>query len=178
MCTSKHAAAMHNTLNIAQYIADASCIHANNLHLHMNATSDTQQVSTQYGCRRAMANVDQADEIGKKFAEHFYNTFKTNKQGLGGLYHSEGILNWEGQRHVGQQAITQKHNSLPFNNIDFKFRTIDCQPTAGGGVIVFVTGQLLTEGETKPLDFSQVFHLVSANSSWVLSNDMFRLNYG
>lgn len=123
-----------------------------------------------------MAN--SGDQIGKQFAEHFYNTFKTNKQNLGSLYHAEAILDWEGNKHVGQQAITQKHNSLQFGNIDFKLRTVDCQPTASSGVIVFVTGQLLTEGETKPLDFSEVFHLVQQNSTWVLTNDMFRLNYG
>jgi len=47
-----------------------------------------------------------------------------------------------------------------------------------GGVLVFVTGQLLTEGESRPMAFSQVFHLAPMNNSWVVTNDIFRLNYG
>lgn len=125
-----------------------------------------------------MQSVDQAETIGKQFVDHYYNVFKTDKASLGRLYHAESIMNWEGKRHIGQQAIATHLAGLPFGKIDFKFNTVDCQPTASSGVTVFVTGQLLTEGETKPLNFSQVFHLLNANNSWMLSNDMFRLNYG
>ena len=45
------------------------------------------------------------------------------------------------------------------------------------GIVVFVSGQLLVEGETHPLKFSQVFHLLPANGSYFVLNDMFRLNY-
>lgn len=125
-----------------------------------------------------MQSVDQAETIGKQFVDHYYTVFKTDRANLGRLYHTESIMNWEGKRHIGQQAIATHLAGLPFGNIDFKFSTVDCQPTAGSGVVVFVTGQLITEGETKPLNFSQVFHLMNANNSWMLSNDMFRLNYG
>ena len=37
---------------------------------------------------------------------------------------------------------------------------------------------LQTEGESKPLNFSQTFHLMPVGSSFVVTNDMFRLNYG
>ena len=47
-----------------------------------------------------------------------------------------------------------------------------------GGLVVFVTGQLITDGESKPLNFSQVFALMNAGGSYVVTNDMFRLNYG
>jgi Nuclear transport factor 2 (NTF2) domain len=125
-----------------------------------------------------MQSIEQAEQIGKQFVEHFYQVFKTDKASLGRLYHAESILNWEGRRFVGQQAISAQHSGLPFGSIDFKFRTVDCQPTAGGGVLVFVTGQLITEGESKALDFSQIFHLLNANNAWMISNDMFRLSYG
>jgi hypothetical protein len=35
-----------------------------------------------------------------------------------------------------------------------------------------------TEGETRPIKFSQCFHLMPAGASWFVFNDMFRLNYG
>ena len=43
---------------------------------------------------------------------------------------------------------------------------------------MFVSGDLLPEGETRPLKFAQVFHLMPAGASWFVFNDMFRLNYG
>jgi hypothetical protein len=125
-----------------------------------------------------MQSIDQAEAIGKQFVEHYYHVFKTDKASLGRLYHAESILNWEGKRHLGQQAIAQHLSGLPFGKIDFKFSTVDCQPTASAGVLVFVTGQLITEGEERALNFSQVFLLQNANNAWMLSNDMFRLNMG
>ena len=37
---------------------------------------------------------------------------------------------------------------------------------------------LQPEGETNPLKFSQTFHLVPVGGSYIVSNDLFRLNYG
>ena len=125
-----------------------------------------------------MQSPDQAEQIGKQFAEHYYNTFKTDRSSLGRLYHPESIMNWEGKRHIGQQAISQHLAALPFGKVEFKFSTLDTQPTASSGVLVFVTGQLMTEGEARALNFSQVFMLMNANNAWMLSNDMFRLNLG
>jgi hypothetical protein len=34
------------------------------------------------------------------------------------------------------------------------------------------------DGEANALKFSQVFHLMPVGSSFVVTNDMFRLNYG
>jgi hypothetical protein len=124
-----------------------------------------------------MQSVDQAETIGRQFVEHYYNTFQTDKGSLGRLYHAESIMNWETKRHIGQQAIAQHLATLPFGKIEFKIVTTDCQPTSASGVMVFVTGQLLTEGESRPLNFSQIFHLMNANNAWMLSNDMFRLNH-
>ena len=35
-----------------------------------------------------------------------------------------------------------------------------------------------TEGESRAIKFSQVFHLMPAGTSWFVFNDLFRLNYG
>ena len=121
---------------------------------------------------------EQADAIGKQFVQHYYQVFKTDRASLGRLYHGESVLNYQQKVIVGQQAIAQHLQGLPFGNIDFQFTAVDCQPTVSAGVLVFVTGKLITEGETRPLNFSQVFLLVNANGSWLLSNDIFSLNYG
>jgi len=55
--------------------------------------------------------------------------------------------------------------------------SIDAQPSVAGGILVFVTGQLLPEGEANALKFSQAFHLAPLGGSFVVTNDLFRLNY-
>jgi hypothetical protein len=72
----------------------------------------------------------------------------------------------------------QKLGALPFANCQHRVASLDAQPSVGGGILVFVTGQLLPEGETNPLKFSQAFHLVPVGGSFVVTNDLFRLNYG
>ena len=54
--------------------------------------------------------------------------------------------------------------------------SIDAQLSPSGGILVFATGQLLPEGETNPLKFSQCFHLAAVGGSFAVSNDVFRLN--
>lgn len=118
------------------------------------------------------------DQVAQAFAHHYYDTFKNNRPGLSGLYQNESIMSWEGKRHVGQQAIVQHLVNLPFTKIEHKLSTLDAQPSVAQGVMVFITGQILTENESQPLKFSQVFHLVQVGGSYMVSNDMFRLNYG
>ncbi|KAK9835868.1 hypothetical protein WJX74_009852 [Apatococcus lobatus] len=117
-------------------------------------------------------------DVGKAFVDHYYNTFDTNRSALGGLYTAEAMLTFEGTETQGQQAIQQKLSSLPFQQCKHHVASLDVQLSNANGIIVFATGQLLTEGESNPLKFSQVFHLVSSNNSFALTNDLFRLNYG
>lgn len=122
-------------------------------------------------------DLNQVDSIAKAFALHYYDTFKNNRQGLASLYQNESIMSWEGQRHVGQPAIVQHLVGLPFQKVEHQLTTLDAQPSTQNGVIVFITGQLLVDAESKPLKFSQIFNLVQVGTSYVVSNDMFRLNY-
>ena len=93
----------------------------------------------------------------------------------------------------GTQAIVSKLTSLPFQRCQHKVTSLDSHAVPSGGVLVFVTGQLLvstfeamtwillqvftsgvlflqTEGESRPMPFSQVFHLANINGSWVVTN--------
>jgi len=123
----------------------------------------------------SMAN---PSEIGKAFVDHYYKTFDTNRSSLGSLYQDQSYLTFEGGESQGAQNIVAKLVALPFQKCQHHISSVDTQPSLSGGIMVFVTGQLMTEGEANALKFSQIFHLAPAAGSYVVSNDMFRLNYG
>lgn len=119
-----------------------------------------------------------ADGIGKAFLQYYYQLFETNRAQLGTLYQDASMLTFEGQKYQGAAAIVSKLSSLGFAQCKVAATSIDCQPSVSGGIIIFVTGNIVTEGEAHSQKFSQVFHLMSVGSSYVVTNDMFRLNYG
>lgn len=119
------------------------------------------------------------DAVGKAFTDHYYATFDTNRQNLAGLYQDQSLLTFEGQKFQGVQQILGKLTTLPFQQCQHRISSLDSQPSTSGGILVFVTGQLLPEGESNPLKFSQTFHLAATGTgSFVVTNDLFRLNYG
>ncbi|KAI7839551.1 hypothetical protein COHA_006678 [Chlorella ohadii] len=118
------------------------------------------------------------EAVAKAFTDHYYSTFDTARPNLAGLYQDQSMLTFEGQKFQGTQAIMGKLTSLPFQACKHHISSLDAQPSLSGGVLVFVTGQLLPEGETNPLKFSQTFHLAPVGGSFVVTNDLFRLNYG
>jgi hypothetical protein len=123
-----------------------------------------------------MANDPNA--VAKAFTDHYYSTFDTNRPGLASLYQDQSMLTFEGQQFQGTQSIMEKLTGLPFQSVQHRVVSLDAQPSVGGGLVVFVTGQLITDGESKPLNFSQVFALMNVGGNYVVTNDMFRLNYG
>ena len=88
-------------------------------------------------------------------------------------------MTFEGEQFQGQQAIVTKLAGLPFQRVQHQVVKADMQPNpTNGGIICFVTGNLLVDDNTNPLKFAEVFHLVPAGGSWAICNDMFRLNIG
>jgi len=47
-------------------------------------------------------------EIGKAFAQHYYQTFDTNRAALHSLYQNESMLTFENEQFMGMQAIMTK----------------------------------------------------------------------
>jgi hypothetical protein len=82
------------------------------------------------------------EEVGKAFVMHYYNIFDTNRAGLQSLYQDMSMMTFEGEKIQGAQAITQKLTSLHFQTVKHEVITADSQPTASGGVLVFVCGNL------------------------------------
>jgi len=130
--------------------------------------------STQYP---TMADIQ---AIADQFIAFYYQTFDTNRAGLQSLYRDHSMLTWESTPLQGASAIAEKLVSLPFEKVQHKVITTDAQPSSPteASIIVSVTGQLLVDDSTNPLNFSQVFQLIPESGSYYVFNDIFRLNYG
>jgi len=104
--------------------------------------------------------------------------FDTNRQALQGLYQDGSMLSFESEQFMGIQAIMTKLTTLKFNTVQHQVSTLDSQPTPSGGIICFVTGKLIVDGDANPLMFGQTFQLMpTPQGSWYIHNDLFRLNY-
>ncbi|KAI9056954.1 nuclear transport factor 2 [Trametes sanguinea] len=118
--------------------------------------------------------------IAKQFTDFYYTTFDTNRGGLQGLYRDSSMLTWEGTPILGAANIAEKLTTLPFEKVQHKITTLDAQPSSPtvASLIVSVTGLLVVDDSTNPLQFSQVFQLIPDAGSYYVYNDIFRLNYG
>ncbi|TFL07833.1 nuclear transport factor 2 [Pterulicium gracile] len=120
------------------------------------------------------------NEVAKQFTDYYYNTFDTNRKGLQPVYREHSILTWEGQEFRGAENIFEKLESLPFQRVQHKVTTLDAQPSnpSINSLLVLVTGLLLVDDESNPMQFTQSFQLIPDGESYWVYNDVFRLNYG
>ncbi|GAA5877552.1 hypothetical protein JCM16303_003376 [Sporobolomyces ruberrimus] len=118
--------------------------------------------------------------IAQQFTQFYYNQFDSDRKGLAPLYRDHSMLSFEGQQFQGAAAIVEKLGGLPFESIKHNVATMDAQPSATdkASMIVLVTGQLLTGGDSNPLNFSQTFQLIPEAGNYYVFNDVFRLVYG
>uniref|UniRef100_A0A7C9CVH8 NTF2 domain-containing protein n=2 Tax=Opuntia streptacantha TaxID=393608 RepID=A0A7C9CVH8_OPUST len=121
----------------------------------------------------------QVEIVGRAFVEHYYKLFDADRPSLTSLYQPSSLLTFEGQKFQGVEDISSKLNSLPFDQCRHLISTVDSQPSfLNGGILVFVSGSLQLAGEEHHLRFSQMFHLIpTAQGSFFVQNDIFRLNY-
>ncbi|KAF8626331.1 hypothetical protein AX15_004992 [Amanita polypyramis BW_CC] len=120
------------------------------------------------------------NSIAQQFTDFYYSTFDSNRSDLSSLYRDTSMLTFEGSPIQGTKAILEKLTNLPFQKVVHKVITRDAQPSnpSVASLIVNVTGLLLVDDGDKPLQFSQVFHLLPEGGSYYVLNDIFRLNYG
>ncbi|GJJ12252.1 hypothetical protein Clacol_006493 [Clathrus columnatus] len=78
-------------------------------------------------------------DIAKQFTAYYYSTFDADRKALAPLYKTV-------------------HQIL----------TVDAQPSTPGSLIVLVTGNLLIDDNTMPLQFSQAFQLVQDGGSFYM----------
>jgi len=135
-------------------------------------------LSAEGRCAAMAAPNAQFMEIGPAFVTHYYQQFDTNRPALQSLYQDSSMLTFEKEQFMGMQAIMTKLTTLAFQTVQHQVTTIDCQPTLGNAISVFVTGKLVVDGSPNALMFAQTFVLgPTAEGSWYIHNDMFRLNY-
>ncbi|KAH9970370.1 hypothetical protein BGW80DRAFT_1330043 [Lactifluus volemus] len=118
--------------------------------------------------------------VAKQFTDFYYQTFDSSRAQLAPLYRDTSMLTFEGNPCQGTANIIEKLTSLPFSKVLHKVTTLDAQPSnlSIASLIVSVTGLLVVDDSTNPLQFSQVFQLIPEGGSYYILNDMFRLNYG
>ncbi|KAL2119758.1 hypothetical protein VTJ04DRAFT_6719 [Mycothermus thermophilus] len=118
------------------------------------------------------------NEIATQFVQHYYTTFDTDRAALAGLYRENSLLTFQSAQVAGAPGIAEKLTSLPFTKVVHRTSSVDAQPTANGGIIILVTGQLLVDEEQNPLSFSQSFLLAQDPAgAWYVANDVFTLVY-
>jgi hypothetical protein len=118
------------------------------------------------------------EEVGKQFVMHYYNIFDTQRASLSTLYSDQSMLSYEGEQFLGTEAIMGKLSAMP--SIQHKLVTFDAQPSFNNGILAFVSGDLIIDGNTsQPMKFAQTFHLIPGGTAgYYCHNDLFRLNYG
>ena len=79
------------------------------------------------------------------FIQYYYQLFEGNRAALATLYQDGSMLTFEGQKFRGP-AIVGKLTSLPFSACKVNCITQDFQPSVSGGVMVFVTGNIIVSG--------------------------------
>ncbi|XP_039270504.2 nuclear transport factor 2-like [Styela clava] len=124
-----------------------------------------------------MANTERANEIGLQFSKFYYENFQ-NKSVIATLYVDSSCLTFEGQTFVSREKIMQKLKELPFKTVTHVVSTCDSQYIFGAdgeAVLVTVNGQMKTDDDA-PHGFNQTFVLSAVESSYAISNEIFRLS--
>lgn len=120
-------------------------------------------------------------QLGEQFVQYFYSTFDTNRANLRQLYTPDSMLTYEDTTLSGVDAIMEKYANLKFNTCKHEVQSLNVQPTnaaSQNGVVVFCNGKFFIDDSPNPLNFAQMFHLIKANNTYFIINELFRLNIG
>ncbi|XP_054631620.1 nuclear transport factor 2 isoform X5 [Dunckerocampus dactyliophorus] len=93
---------------------------------------------------------------------------------IGTGFIQESLLTWEGDKLRGKEPIMKKLLNLDFKKIEHTITAQDHQPTPDNCVLSMVVGQLKADND-QIMGFHQIFLLREINTSWVCTNEMFRL---
>ncbi|KAK3945583.1 hypothetical protein QBC46DRAFT_371103 [Diplogelasinospora grovesii] len=112
-----------------------------------------------------------------QFTQEYYSTFDGNRADLAKFYRPASMLTFESDQVLGVENIVAKLVGLPFQTVKHAVSTCDVQPNNNNGALILVTGQLITDGESNPLNFTQVFQIFSDGTGPFVFNDLFKLVY-
>lgn len=115
--------------------------------------------------------------IADQFVEYYYKAFDSDRNSLSALYRPQSMMTWEKEPFMGEKII-EKLVGLPFQKIQHRVDTKDAQPSNdSGGIMVMVTGALMFDDQPQPMNYVQVFNLMSEGGNYFVQNDVFRLVY-
>jgi len=116
--------------------------------------------------------------IAKQFTDFYYQAFDEDRSQLGALYRDRSMLTFETSSYQGTASILEKLIQLPFQKVIHRVDTIDAQPgNETGAILVMVTGALMVDEQSHPMNYSQTFLLVPDAGSYYVQNDIFKLVY-
>ncbi|MCJ1371900.1 Nuclear transport factor 2 [Loxospora ochrophaea] len=120
------------------------------------------------------------NQVAQQFVQFYYDAFDKDRKSLAALYKENSMLTFETSAVQGVAGIIEKLVALPFEKVQHRVSTLDAQPSnEAGGILVMVTGALLVDEEQRPMNYTQVFQLMSdGQGSYFVFNDMFKLIYG
>jgi len=122
----------------------------------------------------------EAQELTKSFISHYYSQYDGSletRRSLHALYTSNSNLSMEGQLFRGQEAIMGKLLESPLVQHD---QNMLCDTHCVNNieiVIFFLSGQMSIDG-ANPMKFAQFFQIQKQGASYIIGNQIFRLNYG
>ncbi|KAL3728759.1 hypothetical protein ACJRO7_033351 [Eucalyptus globulus] len=113
---------------------------------------------------------------GKQFLEDYFRTFEGNPADLVNLYGEDAVMNIEGEKIQGKEAMLAKLTSL--RQLRLQALNMGCLPVSrtdlSSGFYGLVCGYLWLEGNKVPRFFSQTFFLQpTPEGSFAISNSIF-----
>jgi hypothetical protein len=112
-----------------------------------------------------------AKSIGESFLQSF---FSQNVSGQASFYGNDSLLSFESEIFSGSQEIIGKLSSLPIKQSEVK--NYEIQPS-GTGILIYLSGLIIIEGESNPMNFVRVFFLANAGNSYYLKNDIYKVTF-
>ena len=108
----------------------------------------------------------EAQAVADTFTDGYYKLFEADRNGLQILYdETHSVLKYYDSPLIfGKDAIMKKLVEWPVGKVKHIISRKDGQPTADGGVLINVIGQIKID-EGPPNNFFEMFHLKKTQSS-------------
>lgn len=122
-------------------------------------------------------------QVAKAFIEYYYPTYDGSRQALAALYRASSSYSFEQTSIQGSvETIMKKLCDMPQVQHDLTSLTVDAMQVMQGNnsmLLLFVTGRMLIQEESNPLNFTEVFLLVQeGGAGYFIGNQVFKFKYG
>jgi ketosteroid isomerase-like protein len=98
--------------------------------------------------------------VGRGFIEQYYAIFGSDRSQCAGIYRDNTLMTYAGQQMQGVTAIMEYFRDvMTLGTCQYLPLDIDCHPTASGGVLVVVNGEVKIDGENHSLMYNDTFYL-------------------